>query len=167
MLKQLKQQLFKRPKLVGALFNLYRPFRGAGIKVVSISKDYRSIEVHMPLTRGNKNLVGTHFGGSLYAMADPFYMFILIQQLGHRYHVWDQSAHVQFIAPGTGLVKATYAVDEKVLREIIKATETGEKYLYTFESEITHEDGSVVAKVSKVLYIRLKRKYRPVKQQEK
>lgn len=161
MLKQLKQQLLKRPKLVSSLFNLYRPFRGAGIKVVSISDDYRSITVHMPLTRSNRNLVGTHFGGSLYAMADPFYMFILMQQLGHRYHVWDHSAHIRFVAPGAGLVTATYLVSQSDLDQIVDATKQGEKCLYTFKSEILQEDGKLVAEVSKVLYVKLKKKYRP------
>ncbi|EXE18898.1 translation elongation factor P domain protein [Acinetobacter baumannii 1440750] len=46
------------------------------------------VRVKMPLTWKNQNLVGTHFGGSLYSMVDPFYMLILMHHLGSKYIVW-------------------------------------------------------------------------------
>ncbi|HEX7594524.1 MAG TPA: tetrameric acyl-CoA thioesterase, partial [Anaerolineae bacterium] len=41
---------------------------GAGIRVDYLAPDLSSIRVQMKLTRLNVNLVGTHFGGSLYTM---------------------------------------------------------------------------------------------------
>ncbi|MBI3536769.1 MAG: DUF4442 domain-containing protein, partial [Chloroflexi bacterium] len=61
--------------------NLYPPFVGAGIRS-KISRDHRRIEVWMKLRWYNLNAVGTHFGGSLYAMCDPWFMLILIKALG-------------------------------------------------------------------------------------
>ena len=99
--------------------------------------------------------------------------------MGSRYHVWDQEANIRFVAPGNALVKGVYQVDDQTLEEIkAKAATgekvlhtfetditpkaaTGEKVLHTFETDITHADGSVVAHVNKVLYIRLKKQYRP------
>ncbi|MBU0782637.1 MAG: DUF4442 domain-containing protein [Gammaproteobacteria bacterium] len=144
------------------LINMYSPLRGAGIKVHQVSPSFDRIEVHLPLTRKNKNVMGTQFGGSLYAMADPFYMLMLIRRLGHKYVVWDQGSNIQFIAPGTSLVKGVYQVDDQTLDEIKRKAASGEKVLHTFEADITHEDGSVVARVTKVLYIRLKKQHRPI-----
>jgi acyl-coenzyme A thioesterase PaaI-like protein len=161
MLKKFLQDLKYKPQVVRFLINAYSPLRGAGIRVYQVSNNFDTIEVHLPLTRKNKNVMGTQFGGSLYAMADPFYMLILIRRLGHKYMVWDQESHIRFLAPGTGLVKGIYRVDDQTLNEIKSKAATGEKVLHTFETDITHADGSVVAKVTKVLYIRLKKQYRP------
>lgn len=162
MLKKYLKNLSDKPGFMRRAMNWYAPVRGAGIHVHSISDDFGRVEVHMPLTRRNKNIMGTQFGGSLYAMADPFYMLILMKRLGSRYHVWDQEATIRFIAPGTSLVKGVYEIDDATLDEIKAKAASGDKVLYTFETDITHTDGSVVAHVSKVLYIRLKKQYRPL-----
>ncbi len=62
--------------------NLWPPFVGAGIRVRHIAPDFRSVTVDMRLRWTNRNYVGTHFGGSLYAMVDPFLMVMLLHNLG-------------------------------------------------------------------------------------
>ena len=69
------------------LVNFYIPYIGAGIHVTHISKDFKRFDVRMKLRLYNRNFVFSHFGGSLYAMADPFYMFILMENLGEKYLV--------------------------------------------------------------------------------
>ena len=56
------------------LFNWWPPFRGAGIRVRDIAPDFRSATVELRMRLLNRNYVGTHFGGSLFAMTDPFFM---------------------------------------------------------------------------------------------
>src|SRR5215831_5992143 len=63
----------QKRKRLKRFVNFYPPFLGAGVRIKEISEDLRTIEVHMPLRFWNKNYVGTHFGGSLYAMCDPFF----------------------------------------------------------------------------------------------
>ena len=161
MLKALKKKITHNPKLVAALFNWYRPFRGAGIQIQHISDDFRQITVDMPLTRGNKNIMGTHFGGSLYAMADPFFMYMLMQNLGARYHVWDQTAFIEFVKPGDGLVRGVFQLTQSDIDSIEQLAAGGDKVLHEFNCNIVKLDGTVVARVKKVLYIRLKRQHRP------
>ena len=67
------------------------PFLGAGIRVRSLSDDFRDAVVELKLGRLNRNYVGTHFGGSLYAMTDPFFAIMLMHNLGGDYLVWDKS----------------------------------------------------------------------------
>jgi len=64
----------------------------AGIRVRRISADFQTIDVEMPLRFWNRNYVGTHFGGSLYSMCDPFFMVMLMENLGPDYIVWDKAA---------------------------------------------------------------------------
>jgi hypothetical protein len=66
----------------------------------------------MGLTRYNRNYVGTQFGGSLYSMVDPFYMLMLMENLGRDYIVWDKAASIDFISPGKGPVYAEFHVDD-------------------------------------------------------
>lgn len=69
------------------LINWYPPFIGAGIKLTHLSDDFLRAEVEMKLRWWNKNLVGVHFGGSLAAMCDPFYMLLLMNTLGRDFIV--------------------------------------------------------------------------------
>jgi acyl-coenzyme A thioesterase PaaI-like protein len=161
LLKALKKKITNNPKFIVPLFNLYRPFRGAGIKITEMASDFRRVKVEMPLNRGNKNILGTHFGGSLYAMSDPFFMFMLMQNLGKHYHVWDQDAYIEFKRPGDGTVYGDFQITETELHQIKSQASTGEKVLRTFETQIRKSDGTVVANVRKLLYIRLKKEFRP------
>ena len=56
-----------------------------GIRVKRIAPDMKAVDVEMKLRFWNANYVGTHFGGSLFAMTDPFYMLMLMANLGCDY----------------------------------------------------------------------------------
>jgi hypothetical protein len=139
------------------LINIYGPYFGAGVKVTYINKDFRQANVSLALRWYNKNYVGVHFGGSLYSMVDPFYMLLLMNNLGKDYIVWDKSADIEFIKPGTGTVSASFIVTDEMLKEIKLKTAKGEKFLPTYPVIITDEDGDIVARANKTLYIRLKK----------
>ena len=85
----LKQRLMLR------FVNIWPPFAAAGIHV-RWSADMKSADVEMNLRPWNRNFVGTHYGGSLYSMTDPFYMLMLISNLGPEYVVWDKAAHIRW-----------------------------------------------------------------------
>lgn len=109
------RRLARRARLLRWRLNLFPPHLGAGIRVQHISADLRSVKVAMKLTRWNRNYVGTQCGGSLYGMVDPFYMLLLIEQLGRDYIVWDKAASIDFISPGKGPVYAELHVDDALL----------------------------------------------------
>ena len=136
------------------LINLYPPYLGAGIKVTAMDKNFDSITVQMNLNILNKNYVGTHFGGSLYSMCDPFYMLILMKKLGKEYIVWDKKASIEFLKSGQGKVMAHFKVTPEELSQIKKTVSEKRKVDWEFESDVLNEGGEVVAKVSKVIYIR-------------
>jgi len=145
------------PETLKELFNSYAPYAGAGIEVTHIAEDASEIRVRLPLTEENTNLVGTHFGGSIYAMVDPHLMILLLRRLGSDYVVWDRAAEIEFMRPGTGILHATIAITEGEVEEIRAATEDGEKHLPEWTLEVTDEDDQVVARVGKTLYVRRER----------
>ncbi|KRW61714.1 DUF4442 domain-containing protein [Pseudomonas sp. TTU2014-080ASC] len=138
------------------IMNLYPPYLGAGVWVRHISADFSEIKVEMPLRWYNRNYVRTHFGGSLYAMTDPFFMLMVMERLGRDYIVWDKAASIDFVAPGKGTVYADFRIDEALLDDIRQRTAGGEKYLPELQVEVLDAAGDVVARVHKTLYVRLK-----------
>ena len=138
--------------------SLWPPFLGAGIRVKHIAADYKEVVVSMKLRWYNRNYVGTHFGGSLAAMTDPFYMLMLIHILGSEYIVWDKTSTIDFIAPGRGTVTARFSLKDEQITEIKENTATGDAYLPEFSVDIVNESGEVIATVKKTLYVRNKQR---------
>ena len=137
--------------------NFYPPYLGAAVRVTRVSDDFRNVEVEMPLRFYNRNYVGTHFGGSLYSMVDPLYMLMLINILGPDYIVWDKAATIRFKKPGKGVMKAIFELTEEKISEIRTAAETQPKVEPLFQVLVKDEEGSVVAEIDKLLYIKKKK----------
>jgi len=146
------------------LLNMYPPYIGAGIRVRKVAPDFREIVVQMRLRWYNRNYFNTHFGGSLYAMVDPFYCLMLVQVLGKDYLVWDQAATIEFLKPGRGTVSAVLKIDDEQVQEIRSQTADGRKYLPEYAVAVCDEAGEQVARVNKVLYIRKKDNLTPKNQ---
>ena len=139
------------------LMNLWPVFRGAGIRVREIAPDFRTVTVELRAKLLNRNWVGTHFGGSLFAMTDPFHMIMMMQNLGRDYIVWDKAGTVRFLKPAKGTVTARFTLDPAEVEKARAATAGGEKYEPKFRVDIVDADGVVVADVEKTLYIRKKK----------
>src|SRR5450755_404720 len=118
------------------LLNIWPPFLGAGIRVRRIAPDWKAIDVEMKLRWWNSNYVGTHYGGSLYSMTDPFFMLMLIENLGPDYVVWDKSASILFKKPGRGTVSASFRLSDQQIDDIRQALKTEEKIERMFQVEI-------------------------------
>lgn len=136
--------------------NLWPPFLGAGIRVTRLQPDWRAIDVEMKLRFWNTNFVGTHYGGSLYSMTDPFYMLMLIENLGRDYIVWDKSASIRFRKPGKGKMRASFRLTEDEIESIRQQLQSREKVEPAFRVEVRDESGELVAEVQKLLHVRRK-----------
>ena len=153
--------LTAHPALFRRLLNWWPPFRGAGIRVTAIAPDWSSVRVELRLRLLNRNAIGTHFGGSLYSMTDPFYALMLMRRLGPDYLVWDQAAEIEFLKPGRGVVSAEFRLDEHHLERLRREAADGSKLLPEYVVEVRDRDAELVARVRKRLYVRLKRRARP------
>ena len=143
------------------VMSCFPPFWGTGISVKEVSPDYGHIVVVMKDKFWNRNALGTHFGGSLYAMCDPFYCLMLLAKLGRNYVVWDQAARIEFIKPGRGHMRAEFILTDAQIAEIKQQAEGGKKVLPEMEVLVTDESNEVVARVHKTLYVRERKKTTP------
>ncbi|WP_173912558.1 PaaI family thioesterase [Acinetobacter sp. Marseille-Q1618] len=145
------------PLVAKFFLNHYSPYKGAGIEIEKIDLKNYYVRVKMPLTHKNQNIVGTHFGGSLYSMIDPFYMLILMHHLGDKYIVWDKSATIQFLLPGRSTVFADIRLDFAEIEHVKSLAENFAPVHRTYVLNIFDESGSRIAEVHKTIYIRRKK----------
>ena len=142
---------------------MWPPLLFSGVRIKHIANDFKAVRVQLNLRWYNRNYVGTQFGGSLYSMTDPFYMLMLMKNLGPRYYVWDYDAEIAFKQPATGAVYADFSLTQPVIESVVQRTASGDKHVQFFDIEVrlvsTHE---VVAHVKKGVYVRLKPPFRPV-----
>ena len=134
--------------------NFFPAYRGTGARVTYIADDFREVRVRLGLTWRTRNLVGTIFGGSLYAAVDPIYMIMLIRLLGPEYVVWDKAATIRFRKPGRTTLRATFTVDEAELDAIRAAAASGAPIDRIYNVELVDAEGTVHAEIEKVIYIR-------------
>jgi acyl-coenzyme A thioesterase PaaI-like protein len=150
-----------RQRILRKLVNLYPPFLGAGIRI-KFDDTANKVTVSMKLTWYNRNYVGTHFGGSLYTMCDPFYMILLMDILGKEYIVWDKSAKIEFLKPGRSTVHAEFYIPDDLIEQIKKEVNEKGKAVPEFVAQVKDENNEVVARVHKYIYIRKKDQGIPV-----
>ncbi|EAZ79062.1 DUF4442 domain-containing protein [Algoriphagus machipongonensis] len=146
----------KKFKRLIRLVNWYPPFLFSGIKVVEHSDDFKFFKVRLKVTWFNRNLIGTAFGGSLYSMCDPFFMFILIANLGEDYIVWDKYASIDFVKPGKGVVYATFSLSQDEIQGVKELANKDGKHVVEFPCEVKDEAGNVIASLKKGVYVKRK-----------
>jgi hypothetical protein len=89
-------------------------------------------------------------------MTDPFYMLMLIENLGRDYIVWDKSATIRFRKPGRGKMRTEFRLTDAQIDEIRDQLKTQEKAEPVFLVEVRDEAGALIAEVEKVLHVRKK-----------
>ncbi|MCT1619021.1 DUF4442 domain-containing protein [Janibacter hoylei] len=136
--------------------NLWPPFLAASVHVDRISADFREFDVSLRMRPWSRNYVGTQFGGSLFAMCDPWWMLGALRCLGDEYIVWDKAGEIDFVSPGRTDVRTSIRITDELLDEIRAATADGSKYLVWCDNDVVAEDGTLVARYRKQLYVRRK-----------
>ena len=113
----------------------------------------REVRVRLPLNRCTRNYVGTIYGGSMYGAVDPFYMVMLIRNLGPDYIVWDKAATIRFRKPGRTTLYARFTLDDAEL-DAIRAELDGKRSIdRIYHVDLADAEGTVHASIEKVIYI--------------
>ncbi len=133
------------------LFDFYPPYLGAGVRVRRLPDGFES---RMTLRFYNRNYFGTHFGGSLYSMCDPFFVLALVERLGPGYAVWDKSAQIRFVRPGKGTVCARFEIPPERVEQIRDEVDANGRATPTFNVDVVDNAGELVARVDKVLSVK-------------
>lgn len=151
-----------RPSTVRRALNVWPPFLFSGIVVEEIGQDFRAAQVSLRPRPFTRNYVGTLFGGSLFAMTDPFWMVMIARNLGDDYVVWDKAGEIDFVSPGRARVTARFELTDETIEELRAAAADHSKVLRWFETEVMTAEGVLVARVRKQIYVRRRRDLPPV-----
>jgi hypothetical protein len=138
--------------------NLYRVTRATGLRVKRISDDWLEWDLELRLTLRNRNFVGTHFGGSLYAGADPQFMLAFLHILPDLV-VWDKAATIRFRKPGRGTLTGAIRIppgEPDAIRAALAESGARGRVDRTYHFTWRDRDGDVVAEIEKVLHFRTK-----------
>ncbi len=114
------------------------------------------IKVRLKSYFWNKNYFGTHFGGSLYSMSDPFFVFLLAHHLGDEYIIWDKSAKIDFIKAVKEPVFEHFSISDDQIQEIKKLALENFSNDIDFQCHVKTEENQIVANITKTLYVRRK-----------
>lgn len=146
-----------RARTLRRWMNVWPPFLCSGIRVDHIADDYRSARVSLHQRWYNRNYVGCHFGGSLFAMTDPFFMLLLLHILGRDYIVWDKAGSIDFVKPGRGRVCAHFSIEAETIAYLREKVDRDGRATHWFAVDVCDAADEVVARVRKEIYVRRKR----------
>jgi acyl-coenzyme A thioesterase PaaI-like protein len=149
-----------KPSIVKFALNIWPPFWGSGIRILSISEDFREVQMRLKLRWWNKNANRTQYGGSIFSLTDSVYSLMLMGILREEYYVWDKEASINFIKPGHSDLHANFIVSQAQLDSILMATQNGDKSFPEFIIHVKDSKGEIVSEVQRKLYVRKKPKFR-------
>ncbi|XXQ69215.1 DUF4442 domain-containing protein [Neisseriaceae bacterium B1] len=141
--------------------NWWSPLFFMGIQITYLSNDYTHCRARLRNWFNTKNTHGSQFGGSLFAMTDPIYAMMCNCLFGDRHYVWDKAASIEFVKPGRGEVYLDCQISHEKIEEILAHTATGEKHFPEFTVRVFDANDDTIAIAQRILYIRLKKEYRP------
>lgn len=141
-------------------FNLHPAFRGTGGRVIHVAGDLRHIRVKLPLNWKTKNIVGSLYGGSLFAITDGAHPMMLMAALGDGYIVWDKAASIRYRKPGFSTLYADFVLDEAEILAIRQELARNPELERTYLVELKDAHGTVHTVVERTVYIAEKTHYR-------
>jgi len=134
-------------------FNLHPAYRRTGGRVDYVSPDLTTIRVRLPFNRRTRNLVGSMFGGSLFAITDGPHPTLLIMALGRDYIVWDKAASIQYKRPGRGTLYADCIITSAEIAEVRDILTRQPEVDRVYRVELKDSSGLVHSVVERTVYI--------------
>ena len=149
-----------RARMVRMGFNLHPAFRGTGGRVEHVAHDLSHIRIRLPLSWRTKNVVGSLYGGSLFAVTDGVHPMMLMAALGDGFIVWDKAASIRYKKPGYSTLYADFLLDTGEVAKIKKSLLQNPELDRTYLVELKDEHGTVHTVVERTVYIADKNYYR-------
>jgi acyl-coenzyme A thioesterase PaaI-like protein len=141
-------------------FNWHPAYRGTGGRVDYVAPDITHIRVRLSLNRRTRNMVGSLFGGSLFAATDGPHPMMLMWALGPDYIVWDKAASIRYRKPGRGTLYGDFRIGPEEIARIRAQLETEPEMDCIYTVDLKDDEGVVHATVERTLYIARKNHYK-------
>ena len=137
------------------MLEFYPPLLFLGVRFEQVSKDFREVELSVPMRWYSANFHGTHFGGNLCAVADPL-PALICARLFDDVDVWTRDNKVEFLKPARGRIHLRIHITDADMEDIRSQLDESGKASRTFEFDFTDRGGNVVAHVTNTAYLKLR-----------
>lgn len=165
-LSNIAKRFFTDAQIYKYGFNWSPMYRRTTGKIIKVSDDLHVVKIKIPISWKNKNYVGSIFGGSMLSATDPIYMIQLINILGNDYVVWDKAASIHYRKPAREDIFCEFTFSAEDIKTIKKGvTEKGEIDIIKTPN-IVSRDNTIIAELSKTIYIANKSYYKQKRQQK-
>ena len=141
-------------------FNLHPAYRNSGGRVEYVAPDLSHMRVRLPLTWRTRNVFGTLFGGSLFAITDGPLPTMLMAALGSDVVVWDQEASIHFRQPGRETLYADFRITPEEVEAVRAAIAREGRTRRSYTIELKDKEGTVHTVVERTVYIADKAHYK-------
>lgn len=141
-------------------FNLHPAFRGTGGRVEHVAADLSHIRIRLPLNWRTRNVVGSIYGGSLFAVTDGVHPMMLMAALGSDVVVWDKAASIRYRKPGMSTLYADFRLEAEEVTAIRASLKETPELDRTYLIELKDGHGTVHTVVERTVYIADKNFYR-------
>lgn len=149
-----------RAPLLKLGFNLHPAYRATGGRVVSVARDLKHIRVKLPCNWRTRNIAGTLFGGSLYAVTDPMFAMLLALNLEPGVIIWDKGAAIRYRRPGLHTLYADFYIDDAEVAAVWADLQAHGETERTYRVELKDRQGVVHVEVEKTVYLARKAYYK-------
>lgn len=142
-----------RSRMLQLGFNWHPAFRATGGRVQQVSSDLQHIVVRLPLRRRTRNIVGSLYGGFLFAITDGVHAAMLMAGLNRRVVVWDKAAQIRYRRPGYQTLYADFHISPQELDDIRRRLDHHHETEASFTVELKDPQGQIYTTVERTLYI--------------
>ena len=138
-------------------FNVFPAFRGTGGRLISVSPDFLTITARLRYNWRTKNIMGSVYGGSLFAVTDGPHPIMLMAALGPESVVLDKAASIRYRKPAYEDLTVQFHFSPEEILEIEHRLQRENEFEYQVSMDLTGKDGSVFATVDRTLYVTTRR----------
>ncbi len=149
-----------RAQLVRYGFNLHPAYRRTGGRIEYVSPDLTEVRVRLPFNRRTRNMVGSIFGGSLFAITDGPHPTLLMMALGRDYIIWDKAASIFYKRPARSTLYADFVISKDEVAEVQELLSRQPEVDRIYRVELKDGQGVVHSIVERTVYIANKDHYK-------
>jgi acyl-coenzyme A thioesterase PaaI-like protein len=149
-----------RAPLVRFGFNWHPAYRRTGGRVEYVAPDLRSMRVRLPFNHRTRNMVGTIFGGFLFAVTDGPHPMLLALALGRDYVLWDKAASIAYRRPARTTLYAEFSISPEEIAEVKNTLSRQPKLDIDYRVALKDRKGVVYSEVVRTVYIANKKDYK-------
>jgi acyl-coenzyme A thioesterase PaaI-like protein len=122
------------------LLEIYPPFVPMRIKVLEISRDWRTVRIRLPLNALSRNPGGVMFGGYQAALADPI-AALACARVFPGYSVWTRAMSISFDHGGNSDLEMRFSLTPEQEQDIRIELQRDGRSTPTFEYGYVRNDG--------------------------